>query len=173
MSVIKSAVKFLADRFLTKEDLLPGLLAQQDVAERADSAVTFFKKEAALLTVGSRSYNAAITAAEDLLITHYRASSFNQLCRSQVRKTAKPEYYAIAVIGQIVDAHNKDAGILSEVVGGEAGALLTAIKDALVEAKAETNFIKRRSIVRKAIVAWLPGVTSDRAAQLTELTLAV
>lgn len=173
MSAIKSVVKFFADRFLTKEDLLPDLLAQQDFAERADSAIGFFKKEAGLLTPGSRSYDAAVLAATDLLLTHYRAGSFAQLCRSQVRKNAQPDYYAIATIGQIIDAHNKDVGIVNHTVGGEAGALLTQINDALVEAKAETNFIKRRSIVRKAIIAWLPGISSDRAAQLVELSLYV
>lgn len=175
MSAIKSVVKFLADRFLTKEDLLPGLLAQQNPAERANSAISFYKREAALLQQGSKAYNDAVKAAEDLLVTHYRASSFVQLCRSQVRKTAKPEYYAIATIGQIIEAHkaeNREVDV-TPVVGGEASALLSSINDALIAAKAETNFIKRRSIVRRAILAQLPGISSDRSAQLTELALFV
>jgi hypothetical protein len=175
MSAIKSVVKFLADRFLTKDDLLPDLLAQQDITERANSAIGFFKREAALLVPGGKVYADAVKAAEDLLVTHYRASSFVQLCRSQVRKNAKPEYYTIATIGQIIEAHKADhrEDDVAPVVGGEAAALLATINDALGAAKSETNFIKRRSIVRKAIVATLPGISSDRAAALTELTLLV
>lgn len=175
MSAIKSVVKFLADRFLTKEDLLPGLLAQQNVGENADMAISFFKKDAPLLTPGSKLYADAVKAAEDLLVTSYRASSFIQLCRSQVRKTAKPEYYAIATIGQIIEAHkaeNREVDV-TPVVGGEASALLSSINEALIAAKTETNFIKRRSIVRRAIIAQLPGISSDRSAQLTELALFV
>lgn len=177
MSLIKTAVKFLVKRFLTKEDLLPDLLAQQTLGENADLAISFFKKEAPLLSPGSRGYNAVVEAATALLLTHYRAGSFLQLCRSQVRKNSSPEYYAVAAMGKIISDHNVDtdagpatAGVVS---GGEAGQLLASIATALAEAKSEGNFIKRRSIVRKAIVSQLPGLSSDRAAQLTELALHV
>lgn len=179
MSVIKTVVKYLANRFLTKEDLLPGLLAQQTVGENADMAIGFFKKEAPLLSPGSKEYTGALAAATDLLLTHYRAGSFLQLCRSQVRRNSAPEYYAIAAMGKIIADHNaepttaanQDAAQL--VSGGEAGQLLTSIALALTEARTEGNFIKRRSIVRKAIIAQLPCLNSDRAAQLTELALHV
>lgn len=176
MSAIKSVVKYLANRFLTKEDLLPDLLAQQSDVERATSAITFFKKEAPLLTPGTKEYVAAISVAQDLLLSHYRAGSFLQLCRSQTRKNSQPEYYAIATMGQIIAAHNAEpttaAASTSHLVsGGEAGVLLAQLALPLADAKAEGNFIKRRSIVRKAIVAALPGLTSDRAAALTELAL--
>ena len=175
MSAIKSVVKYLSNRFLTKEDLLPELLAKRDIIERADDAVGFFMKQAPLLPEGSRPYNNAVKAAEDLLVIHYKSTSFSHLCRSQVRRTAKPNYYTLAVIGQVIEQHVKDGNVVEEQYnngGGEAGRLLSTIKEALVAAAEERNPIKRRSIVRKAISVQLPGLTSDRLSLLVELTLA-
>lgn len=169
MSTIKTFVKYLADRFLTKEDLLPGLLEQQDVAERATSATSFFKKSAALLDQNSKSYKACISAAEDLLITHHRASSFSHLCRRFVRLNSHANYYTVALIGQVIEAHHAESGVTPDKTGGEAGMLLTTIADDLNTAKAIKNPISRNSVVRTAIKTALPGIRSDRLALLVEL----
>lgn len=179
MSAIKTVVKYLADKFLTKEDLLPGLLALQTKEDRAAEAISFFRKEAPNLIPGTHEYETAVYAAEDLLLSHFKVGSFVDLCRNQTYKFASDTYYAKATINQIIEAHFYEDALPGTVtsstdpITGAATVFIANLAEALAAAKAESNYIKRRSIVRKAIVANLPGLSSDRAGQLTELALYV
>jgi hypothetical protein len=171
MSVIKTVVRALANRFLPKDELLTEALAARSKEDVAGEATLYIRRSAPLLDRTGQEYKKAVTAAEELLLSHHNASSLAQLCRSHVRKNSKPEYYFIAVIGQLIDQHNTANGIGSVVPGGEAGELIAKITGALTQAKEQTNFIKRRSIIREAVKAELPGITADRAAAITELLL--
>ena len=171
MSLIQSAVRSLANRFLPKDELLTEALAARSQSDVASEASLFFRRSAPLLDRDRSDYKLAVGAAEELLLSHYGESSFPQLCRSQVRKTAKPEYYLIAAIGQIVEAHAAEKGNIDPVAGGEAAALLGAIKSEISDAHAEKNFIKKRSIIRAGVTKWLEGISSARAAALTEMVL--
>lgn len=171
MSLIQSAVRSLANRFLPKDELLAEALAARSKEDVAGEARLYIRRSAPLLERTSKEYAQAVTAAEELLLSHYSASSFPQLCRSFVRKNAKPEYYLIAAIGQIIEAYNAERDITSSVSGGEAGALLANIAIEIEQAKAEKNFIKKRSILRAGVTKWLEGIDSARAAALSEMIL--
>lgn len=168
MSVLKSLAKFFATRFLTQDEIQE--LAPQTDIQIANTANSYLRKTAQLLSTASREYQQVLSSAESFILNHHKASSLSQMCRSYVRRNSKPDYYIMAVIGQQLEAHITSNG--GYTTGGEAGQLLQSVNDDVAKALAETNVIKRRSIVRDAVKREVVGISADRAAVITELLLA-
>lgn len=169
MSILKDIAKSLATRFLSATEIQE--LAPQSKTQVAVSANGYFRREAGLLDRTSKEYVDALTSAEGFILSHYKASSFIQMCRSFVRRNSKPEYYLVAAIGQIIAEARGTIDPSGVTSGGEAGQFVEEIRLDITAAHAETNVIKKRSILRKAIQAKLPELTGDRVEALVGMIL--
>lgn len=165
MSIIKSIAKAVYSYAFTEaERKEEGKLLLSD-ADRFAIAQGYIARDGKLLDQGSLEFRKIRTLAEDFVTFAAKASSFTQMCRSQVRQNSGENYYLVAAVGRILEKHLPYSK--AEVKGGETSSLLLSCSEAIEQAKAERNPIKRRALIRKAVKAQVKNLEG------TELELIV
>lgn len=171
MNLFKDFARAIYAFATTEKERQADYLAELSAENRASIAVGYFSKDAALLERSSKEYTRALSAAEGLVLTHHRASSFNQLCRSYVRRNSGATYFQTVALGDLV----RSVGDVNEGThtGGEASKLLEAIRAELEAAREEKSFVKRRSLIGNALKREVPALNSDQRNLAIELIIAI
>ncbi len=174
MSTLKSIAQWFADKFLTKEDLLPGLLEQMSQQEVATFIRTKLSKE---IPSGydrySKAYKDALAGAENMLVAHHSVDGMGHLSRVLVRETSPQSFFTRTLIDKILQEHIAEADGSTTGDNVAVQLLLEKVADARKEAEAEKNYVKKRAVVRKAVTAAYPKLGTDRTGLVTELVLSL
>lgn len=160
MQILKYLATSLYNFAVPVEEQVSSALEKLTPEQNRAQSVSYLRRTAPQLTAGTREYNQVHQAAEDFVLLHHKATSFNQMCRSQVRRTANDAYYLHLVIGKILQTQvDADA-----TKGGEAAKLVDALvaNEVLMQAASERNPIKRRAILRNGVKAHYPDLTADQ-----------
>lgn len=171
MSFLKSIATSLYRFATTDTERQADARAELTADSRGEITRAFLSKEALLADRRSTGYTKTLAAAEGLLLSHHEATTIPQLARGITRRTSSPSYFENVALSNLISpflAKGKD-----EVVGTEAATLLAKITPQIKEAAAERNPIKRRSIIRKAIAAEVPGLSSDQLNFAIELVISI
>lgn len=160
MTILKSIATALYNFAVPETEQVSAALEKLTPEQVRLQAVNYLKKEAPQLKAGTREYSQVHQATEDFVLLHHKASSFKQLCRSHVRRTATPTYYLHVTVGQVLQSQIDP----SATKGGESAQLVERlIGEGVIDAATnERNPIKRRAILRNGIKAHYPGLTSDQ-----------
>lgn len=171
MKLFRNLAKSLYETFVPEAERQAAAVVTITDADRAQLAITFFGREAALLERGSQTYQRAKQAAEDLLVSHHGVSTIHQVHRKEFTRVTEDDFVQAMVIGNLVA---KDTATdLSATPVSLTNQLLGKIGDDVEAARREKSFIKRRSIIRNAIKREVPSLNSDDLTLAVELVIAI
>lgn len=168
MKLIQNIVTTLYNALVPDHERQAEAVATLTDNNRAALAISYFTKEAPILT-DKEMYNKALSAANKLVLTHNNAATFKEMCFYHVRRTASSVYFKRAALNSIICSVTDSDCDLDE--GCQIGRLFDAIKTDLQLAKEEKSFLKRRSIIQKAVKHELPGLNSDNLRLVVELII--
>ncbi len=173
MKLIRDFAKYVYTTFVPEDERQAEAVNIITDEARVRLATAYFSREAVLLPHTSAEYQRALGAAEGLILSHHGASSFNQLCRSHVRRTSSGAYYYHVVLGLLLQeaTHQQDEHVYKS--SGAASRLLVRLADTMKTVAGEKSFVKRRSQIRNAIKAEVPTLDSDKLTLAVELVIAI
>lgn len=171
MKLFRNLAKSLYEAVVPEADRQATALTTITDEQRAQLAITFFGREAALLDRGGQTYKRAKQAAEDLIVSHHSASSIGQVHRKEFARIESDDYVQAVVLGNLL---SKDTAVdLSATPVSLTNQLFGKIEEDVKAARIEKSFIKRRSIIRNAIKREVPSLNSDDLTLAVELVIAI
>lgn len=171
MKLFRNLAKSLYEAVVPEAERQATALTTISDTQRAQLAITFFGREAALLERSDQTYQRAHRAAEDFIVSHHYEGSIRQVHRKEFTRTAEDDYVQAMVLGNLLS--KDDAVDLAATPVSLSNQLFGKIEEDVKAARLEKSFIKRRSIIRNAIKREVPSLNSDDLTLAVELVIAI